>query len=294
MEYLIGKNFDDIDGILNYFVDFEIFNSVRFACESALLGLFAKSTGRNFSDIFSVEPDKIVSVCGLLLSGDEMLNSAEELIRRGYMAIKAKAGGDLATDIKRLAPLAELCLQRGVKLRLDANRKYDLESAAALCRELPPYSIDYFEEPVNNPDDLTRFYQLTGVPVALDESVYQCIDLNFLKIPDGTKALIIKPSAVGSYKKIFKLREIATENNLKIILSSAFETDIGLSLLLQLSAGFNLYPEAMGLDTGKWFTENLMYPDGLFSGPEINIDNILKNNFNLNNNILYEKVRIGQ
>lgn len=65
----------------------------------------------------------------------------------GYRVAKMKIGGaDLATDLRRIEG-ALAVLGEGSRLAVDANGRFDLDTAAAYARAIEPYGLFWYEEP---------------------------------------------------------------------------------------------------------------------------------------------------
>ena len=64
----------------------------------------------------------------------------------GYTVVKMKIGGEsLADDVKRIEAVIEL-LGSGEKLAVDANGRFDLDTALEYARALAPYRLFWYEE----------------------------------------------------------------------------------------------------------------------------------------------------
>ncbi len=148
-------------------------------------------------------------------------------------------------DIARINEVLT-CLPESVKLRLDANQRWNLQQALNVCSQINPQRIAYIEEPTANPDDFTVIHNTTGVFFALDETlqhpeyVYNSMD--------GLAALVIKPSLVGGVKRCESLIQAAKFNQVRAVFSSTFESQLGILMLQQLSAHW-VPDELPGLDT---------------------------------------------
>src|SRR5690606_12384142 len=77
---------------------------------------------------------------------------------QGYRVVKMKIGGaDLALDLKRIEAVLEV-VGRGENLAVDANGRFDLDTALAYGHAMEPYGLFWYEEP-GDPLD----YQLNAV-----------------------------------------------------------------------------------------------------------------------------------
>lgn len=146
-----------------------------------------------------------------------------------------------------------------LKLRLDANRGFSLEQALDFAACLPLDSIEYIEEPCQQPQDNQTLYRAIPLPYALDESLNDP-DYQFV-MQEGLTALVIKPMLLGSIEKLQRLIDEAHCYGVRCILSSSLERSLGINDLAHLAA--ILTPDEIpGLDTLHAFSQDLLVPSG--------------------------------
>ena len=163
-----------------------------------------------------------------------------------------------------------------IKFRLDANRHYTFEEFSKVYKKLKIFNIDYFEEPVQNPDlkQLKKMKNEFDLKIAIDESLYDGSNYN-LWIDEGLiHSIIIKPSILGGYKKNLNLYKMAQKNNLRIIFSSSLESNIGNMATIHLAAtlGNN---EEHGLDIYNFYdtvTDESVYQKNSFC---VNLESLI-------------------
>ena len=141
---------------------------------------------------------------------------------------------------------------------LDANQGWTREEAWTFCGHLDPNRIEYLEDPCADFADIAFVANRTGMPVALDELLAQ--GKPWEPIPQ-LRALVLKPTLLGSLANCEALIARARELRLKVIISSCFESDLGLNQLFHL-AGEWAPEQAPGLDTRRWMAGNLLGDDG--------------------------------
>ncbi|GEN26571.1 o-succinylbenzoate synthase [Halovibrio variabilis] len=134
------------------------------------------------------------------------------------------------------------------KLILDANGGWTREEAQRFCERLPLEQIDYLEEPCASFADTIAVAEASGVNVALDETLSRG---DAWHCHPQLKALVIKPTLIGSLNGCEALVQRAREGNLRVVISSSFESDLGLGLLGRLASEWAA-DEPPGLDTGHW------------------------------------------
>lgn len=160
---------------------------------------------------------------------------------------------------KELALIEKLAAQLpNTKLILDANGGWTREEAQRFCERLPLKQIDYLEEPCAAFADTIAVAEATGVAIALDETLSRQDEWVY---HPQLKALVIKPTLIGSLSACEALVQRARAGNLRVVISSSFESDLGLGLLARLASEW-APKEPPGLDTGHWLTERVTTATG--------------------------------
>lgn len=181
------------------------------------------------------------------------VKEVERVLAEGFRSVKIKVGRTtVAQDIERLHWLKELT-GTTLSVRLDANQAWRLEEALNFARGVSQFSnIEYIEEPCANLSDTQSFAQQSQFPVALDESLSQYKPQDILSFAPFASAFILKPMLLKGFWKYFKqLRK----SNQKVIISSSFESGIGMQLLIALAA---ISGEVAGLDTYAWLSQDVL------------------------------------
>jgi len=144
-----------------------------------------------------------------------------------------------------------------LKLRLSANRSWDLDQATEFAKQITPslrQRISYVEEPCKQPGDSVSFAINTGIAIAWDETIQNEISRPDFHIEDllGVKTLVIKPTLIGSVQTCAKLIEKAQAQSIQTVISSSIESSFGLTQLARIAKW--LLPDTIpGLDTVKFF-----------------------------------------
>jgi O-succinylbenzoate synthase len=181
-----------------------------------------------------------VLLCGLLLD-DEPPEKALDFEKSGYKSVKLKMGRDLNHDIQKLESI--LNLTEKIKFRLDFNGQGKMEDFEVLFKRIPLDRVEYIEDPVPK-DLLPVFASKFEFPVAIDT------DVNFTR--DKFLA-VIKPTHVGMDFPC----HLATQGR-KFIVSSSFESNLGLYNLGLAVKKWNLETVVHGLDTSRFFQQNIL------------------------------------
>ncbi len=232
--------------------------SIRFGIEQASCHIAASREKLPLHQMVSRGAQDRIRLCGLL-SGDshEQIARAIRLRLAGYRTVKIKIGRKSPEADAHL--VKSLCDDLGadVRVRLDANRGWSLEDATRFCKLIEGTSIEFIEEPLNNPSALSAFHDLTKIPLALDETVIESKPALWTKIK-GVAAVILKPTLAGGFRSCVDLANAAVSIGAMPVVSSSYESGVGTLGLAALAAFIQRPEEAAGLDPYSYFEDDLL------------------------------------
>jgi len=162
--------------------------------------------------------------------------------------VKIKVGQlDIEQDIQRISVLLKQ-LPTTVKIRLDSNQSWGYNEIEQLNKNFSHESrIDYIEEPLLPELNYQQWSQYSELAFAHDERL-ACKTF----IPDPLcKALVVKPTILG-WQRTLDCHQWALQHNKEVILSSSFESALGLNLLNNLALHW-LQTNPQGLATEAFF-----------------------------------------
>ena len=144
-----------------------------------------------------------------------------------------------------------------IKLRLDFNGSLNLNEAKKWINELSSFNIDYIEQPLPKEQilELSELHSFSKIPIAVDESIvnldsaYKIIENNCADI------FIVKPMISGGFINSKKIVELATKNNIKSIITTTLETEIGFLANAHIASALNI-TDYCGLSTWNLFLKN--------------------------------------
>ncbi|HFQ4828375.1 TPA: o-succinylbenzoate synthase [Vibrio vulnificus] len=147
-------------------------------------------------------------------------------------------------------------------LRLDANRAWTPEKAQQFAKYITPslrQRIVFIEEPCQKPGDSLSFAINTGIATAWDETLQHALHRPDFVLDDltGVKAIVIKPTLIGSLPRCIALIKKAHSLGIKAVISSSIESSLGLTQLARF-AKWQLPDVTPGLDTIGLFQSQLM------------------------------------
>jgi L-alanine-DL-glutamate epimerase-like enolase superfamily enzyme len=93
-------------------------------------------------------------------------------LEMGFSTLKTKAGRDAQEDLEMVRGVRDAVGDQ-LKLRIDANMGYNPQDAMDLAKDLEPYTLEYFEQPVPQYElaAAAEIRARTTTPVGLNESV---------------------------------------------------------------------------------------------------------------------------
>jgi O-succinylbenzoate synthase len=172
---------------------------------------------------------------------------AAEAAAAGMTTVKVKVGnGPLDDDADRVAAVRAALGPAG-RIRLDANGAWDVDSAVAAIERLSRFDVELVEQPVADLADLARVRRRVSVPVAADESLRSLGDARRLAALDAADAVVVKVQPLGGVRAALRIIDAA---GVPAIVSSLYETSIGLAAGVGLAAALPELPFACGLGTG--------------------------------------------
>ncbi len=231
--------------------------SVQCGLEMAALNLVAASKAVSLARLLSDNPLESVRVNALVTGDDDVTAKVRQLKRDGYRAVKLKVGRrPLDEDIRRTQDAFHE-LGGDTALRLDANRAWDFDEAVRFARGIADCTIAYIEEPLADPSQLEAFATQTNLRVALDETLIEMTPTRLADRP-FVSAIVLKPTLLGGLERSAQLARAAKSLNMKVVISSSFESSVGIAALAQLAAAFDTFNTPAGLDTLGYFEQDLL------------------------------------
>jgi len=232
--------------------------SVQFALESAILNINDQASLSGKNKILPGPARRTIYVNALVTGDDEsaMFNKIEKSISEKYRSIKIKVGRKSVEAEINLIRIIRTMVGDEVSLRLDANQAWDLEDAVTFAKSVNDLNIEYIEEPLKDSGKLATFYAKTGIPIALDESLYEILPKS-IELKNWINTLILKPAAIGSVRKILRFLNQAKKSGQNIVISDTFHSGIGLSFMIRLASIMD-EPTPMGFDTYQWLKDDIL------------------------------------
>ncbi len=240
----------------------DAFPSIRFGLESALLDW--KNGGKQlyFESDFT-KGKKSIPINGLIWMGNEqfMHEQIEQKLLEGYSCLKMKVGAiEFKQEIGLLESIRKRFSSSEITLRVDANGAFKMKDALRQLKQLSELNIHSIEQPIaaGNWEEMAELCSLSPLPIALDEEligIHHTDKKTELLNQIQPQFVILKPSLHGGLSGTKEWIEISEKLNIPWWMTSALESNIGLTTIAQFAATFdNQLPQ--GLGTGSLYTEN--------------------------------------
>ena len=244
-------------------LDLSLFPSINFGIENALNDL--KNGGKRIIYQNSFIEGKPIKINGLIWMGDRdfMVNQIKSKIEKGFSCLKLKIGSiDFKEEISILKNIRKQFNSKILEIRVDANGAFSTKDVLQKLNTLGKLEIHSIEQPIaiNQWDSLKEICEKSPIPIALDEELIQLKKEKneFIKYV-SPHFLVLKPTLIGGFEATKKWINIAKENNINWWVTSALESNVGLSAIAQFCANYQLtLPQ--GLGTGQLFNNNIPSP----------------------------------
>jgi L-alanine-DL-glutamate epimerase-like enolase superfamily enzyme len=165
--------------------------------------------------------------------------AAHQAIEAGFTTLKLKAGAERETEVlvDRVRAV-RAAIGPAVRLRLDVNGAWDLETATDRLEAIGGFAIEYVEQPLagDDPADLAELRRRIRIPVAADETVTSVRAARALLDADAVDVLVVKPARVGGPVAAAEIADLAAGRGVPVVVSTLFETGVGIAAGLAVAA----------------------------------------------------------
>ena len=164
----------------------------------------------------------------------------------------AEPGQRLADDVERVRAVRHELGAEG-RIRVDANGGWNVDEAEHAVHALAEFDLEYIEQPCTTIDELVQLRErirYLDIPIAADESVRKAEDPIAVARAGAADLLVIKAQPLGGIRRALDIVERA---GLPVVVSSALDTAIGLSMGVALAAALPDLDYDCGLGTSALF-----------------------------------------
>ncbi|MCK9343806.1 MAG: mandelate racemase/muconate lactonizing enzyme family protein [Massilibacteroides sp.] len=175
----------------------------------------------------------------------KLADEARTYAQAGYTAMKMKVGLTPEADVRNVQAVRE-AIGSDIRLMIDANHAYNLTEATALCQQLEPLDIAWFEEPVS-PEHYGQYAELrtrTSIPIAGGECEY--MRYGFQQLFAGKCVDIAQPDicSTGGLTEARKIADLAMIYGVDVV-PHTWGTNIAISAAINLAATLDKVPGRM-------------------------------------------------
>lgn len=256
-----------LDSLDSFFPDLNQHPSMRFGIECALISWCSRQAGIWFDNGFT-RGKNAIPINGLIWMGDMawMKSQVEKKITEGYKVLKFKIGAlDWNKEYELISALRNQFSPDELIIRVDANGAFNQQNVFSVLTALSDLSVHSIEQPVaaGARELLQSVCEANVLPIALDESLISCFtdqDKCNLLTNINPQYIVLKPSLHGGVSGVKHWISLAESRGIGWWMTSALESNIGLSAIAQLAGNYPL-ELAQGLGTGGLFTSN--FPSNL-------------------------------
>jgi o-succinylbenzoate synthase len=180
---------------------------------------------------------------------------AERWAADGFSTFKLKLGtGD---DVGQVRAVRE-ALGTEMRIRVDANGAWDVDTATRTLAELEPFGVELVEQPVATLEKTAELACATSIPIAADESIVSRADAERALAMSAGQLTSVKLSKVGGPEAAIEIAEV-----LPSYVSSALDGPVGIAAAAQVAqtlaeqAGADALDLAHGLATQRLFASTV-------------------------------------
>ncbi len=224
--------------------------------EMAIWDLTAQRANQSLAQLFGATRSSVevgVSV-GLQDTPADLLQRVNAYLQDGYRRVKLK--------IKPGRDVSEAAIIRAahpdLKLQVDANSAYTLQTAAAL-QPLDDLNLLLIEQPLYEDDiwDHRLLRQNLRTPICLDESVTSPRHARYALEMQACDIINIKPGRVGGLSQALQIHDLCLKAGIPVWCGGMLESNIGRATNLALAAlpGFTLPGDISA--SARYYNEDL-------------------------------------
>ncbi len=255
---LIGQDVTDPDDYQRRVSQIRGHHLAKAGVEMALWDLLGKRDGKSLKEMIGGVKNSVdvgVSV-GLQDTTADLVRVVDGYIANGYRRIKLK--------IKPGRDLSEAEAIRGanpdIKLQVDANSAYSLETAHAL-KPLDDLNLLLIEQPLFEDDiwDHRLLQKQLRTPICLDESVISLRHARYAIEMEACRIINIKPGRVGGLSQAILIHNLCQKAGLPVWCGGMLETGIGRASNLAIASlpGFSLPGDISASD--RYYTRDVTF-----------------------------------
>jgi len=232
---VLGKDVRDADDFQKHVEGIRGHHLAKAGIEMALWDVLGRRDGKSLKEMFGGTRDKVevgVSI-GIQESASALVGTVASYLEQGYkrVKIKIKPGREVDETSAVRNAYPEL------RLQVDANSAYTLESASAL-RPLDELDLLLIEQPLFE-DDIWDHRILQAefkTPICLDESIVSPRHARYALEMKACRIINIKPARVGGLSQAIAIHDNCFAQGVPVWCGGMLETGVGRASNLALAS----------------------------------------------------------
>jgi o-succinylbenzoate synthase len=237
----------DIEALLAALPALEGAPAARFAVETALLDLVARTRGCPLSALLAERPVRSVEVNAVIDASADAPAQAAAQRDEGFRVFKLK----LTSTAAGLAAAVREVIGAQAELRLDANASWSLAQATQALSGLQSLRPAYCEDPLANIDDVPALRRATSVRIAADSWLATATGRARVLSDGLADVCILKPAVLGGLGRALAFAARARAHGMSVVVTTTLEGVVARLAALHLAAALG-EDTAHGLATAHW------------------------------------------
>jgi o-succinylbenzoate synthase len=175
---------------------------------------------------------------------------------RAAEVVVAAPGGSLRDDVARVEAVRDAMGSDGA-IRCTANGAWDVETAVSAIAALEKAAgeLEYVEQPCATNDELAQARRRVDVRIAVDVSLRHTDDALSVSLGRAADIVVLKCGPLGGVRRALRVAESCA---LPCVVSSSWESSVGLAGGLALAGALPELPFACGLGTVALLADDLV------------------------------------
>jgi len=266
-ERLIGE---DAVGLERLYNDWDLDGTyVQSAVEMAMWDLLGKLCGQPVYQLLGgLYRDEVEVTCCLgIRPPEEAYQIAKDYVAAGFKTLKTKAGRDPEEDLAMVRAIRDAVGDK-LQLRIDPNTGYSPEVCLQLARDLEPYDLQYFEQPMHQDllEDSARIRKLTKTPLALNESVTTLANVRKIIELEAAEFLLPDTYQCGGIRAVRQISDLASTAGVKCVFHCAHDFGLKTAAMLHVCGATANFPLASDCSYYALVEDYLVEPFEIIDG----------------------------
>ncbi len=211
------------------------------AIEIALWDILGKEAGTSVSGLWGCQKSEIpLYGTGTLYFGDDDKwhgHFFDKALEHGFKGVKTRIGESYKKDLEQIANVREH-IGPDIELMVDAYWSYSLQSAIEIAKDMEPYDIYFFEEPI--PQYQLRAYEKlckeSPVPIAVGERIFSLWGFDIVDRFNAGDVFQPDATICGGISEVQKVATLGKASNKIVIPHIGGLTSVGIAANLHLAA----------------------------------------------------------